>query len=188
MFVTFIAVALMSPRLVRPMASVLGRPAQRFAGFPGRLARENAMRQPGRTAATAAALMVGVTLVTFASIFAAGAKATIDDAITDNLKAELVVQNTDGFSPFSGRVLPAVAQVDGVAAVSAVRFSKAKLTGLRRRRRTSPASIRRRSRRCTRSKVEEGPQDAIRGARRRRDAGREEVVRRGPEARRRRDA
>lgn len=129
-FVTFLAIALLSPRLVRPLASVLGRPAQRFAGFPGRIARENAMRQPGRTAATAAALMVGVTLVTFASIFAAGAKATIETAINDNLQGELVVQNTDGFSPFSGRILPAVATVGGVDAVAAVRFSKAKVEGL----------------------------------------------------------
>ena len=126
-FVTFIAVALLSPRLVRPLASVLGRPAQRFAGFPGKLARENAMRQPGRTAATAAALMIGITLVTFASIFAAGAKATIDEAVTENLEAQLVIQHTDGFSPFSGRVLKAVSQVDGVSEVGGVRFSTAKV-------------------------------------------------------------
>ena len=161
-FVTFIAVALMSPRLVRPLASVLGRPAQRFAGFSGRLARENAMRQPGRTAATAAALMVGVTLVTFASIFAAGAKATIDDAITNNLKAELIVQNTDGFSPFSGRVMPAVGQVDGVSAVGAVRFSKSKLSGLKKKEANvtgvDPATFEQ----MYKVKVEKGPQDAIR--------------------------
>ena len=161
-FVTFMAVALLSPRLVRPLASVLGRPAQRFAGFPGRLARENAMRQPGRTAATAAALMVGVTLVTFASIFAAGARATIEDAITDNLKAELVVQNTDGFSPFSGRVLPAVGGVDGVAAVGGVRFSKAKLTGLKAKEAdvtgVDPGTFES----MYRTKVEKGPDDAFR--------------------------
>jgi putative ABC transport system permease protein len=160
-FTTFMAVALMSPRLVRPLASVLGRPAQRFAGFPGRLARENAMRQPGRTAATAAALMVGVTLVTFASIFAAGAKATIDDAITNNLKAELVVQNTDGFSPFSGRVMPAVAKVDGVSDVGAVRFSKARLTSLKNKEANvtgvDPATFEQ----MYKVKVEEGPQNAI---------------------------
>ena len=69
---TFLGVALLSPRLVRPLALVIGRPIERATGITGRLARENSVRQPGRTAVTAAALMIGVALVTFASIFAAG--------------------------------------------------------------------------------------------------------------------
>ena len=71
---TFFGVALLSPRLVRPLAAAIGAPIERLTGITGRLARENAMRQPGRTAVTAAALMIGVALVTFASIFAAGAR------------------------------------------------------------------------------------------------------------------
>ena len=102
---TFIGVALLSPRLVRPLANVIGRPIERATGITGQLARENSVRQPGRTAVTAAALMIGVALVTFASIFAAGAKATINGAIDKNLKSAFVVQNTDGFSPFSPEVL-----------------------------------------------------------------------------------
>ncbi len=79
---TFVAVALLSPHLVRPLASVDRAPDRSAStGFTGRLARENSIRQPGRTAVTAAALMIGVALVTFASIFAAGAKATIDGAV-----------------------------------------------------------------------------------------------------------
>ena len=69
---TFLGVALLSPRLVRPLANVIGRPIERATGITGQLARENSVRQPGRTAVTAAALMIGVALVTFASIFAAG--------------------------------------------------------------------------------------------------------------------
>lgn len=127
---SFLAVALLSPRLVRPLANLIGRPIERVAGFTGRLARENSIRQPGRTAVTAAALMIGVALVTFASIFAAGAKATIDKAIDDNLKSAFVVQNTDGFSPFSPQVLRTVDRIDGVKSVSAVRFSEAKVRGV----------------------------------------------------------
>jgi putative ABC transport system permease protein len=128
--VTFIAVALLSPRLVRPLASVIGRPIERLTGITGQLARENSVRQPGRTAVTAAALMIGVALVTFASIFAAGAKATINGAIDANLKSAFVVQNTDGFSPFSPEVLRSVDRVQGVSSVSGVRFSEAKVKGV----------------------------------------------------------
>jgi putative ABC transport system permease protein len=127
---TFLAVALLSPRLVRPLASFIGRPIERATGITGQLARENSVRQPGRTAVTAAALMIGVALVTFASIFAAGAKATINGAIDANLKSALVVQNTDGFSPFSAEVLRTVDRVDGVSSVSGVRFSQAKVQGV----------------------------------------------------------
>jgi putative ABC transport system permease protein len=127
---TFLAIALLSPRLVRPLANFIGRPIERMTGITGQLARENSVRQPGRTAVTAAALMIGVALVTFASIFAAGAKATIDKAIDQNLKSAFVVQNTDGFSPFSAQVLRNVDQVDGVSSVSAVRFSLAKVQGV----------------------------------------------------------
>jgi putative ABC transport system permease protein len=127
---TFLAVALLSPRLVRPLASFIGRPIERMTGITGQLARENSVRQPGRTAVTAAALMIGVALVTFASIFAAGAKATINGAIDTNLKSAFVVQNTDGFSPFSPEVLRTVDRVDGVSSVSGVRFSQAKVQGV----------------------------------------------------------
>ena len=128
---TFLGVALLSPRLVRPLASLIGRPIQRVTSITGQLARENSIRQPGRTAVTAAALMIGVALVTFASIFAAGATATIDKAIDDNLKSTLVIQNTDGFSPFSPEVLREANRIDGVSSVSAVRFSQARVQGVK---------------------------------------------------------
>ena len=54
------ASSLFSPRLVRPLASVVGWPLERLRGLTGRLARENTVRKPGRTAVTAAALMIGL--------------------------------------------------------------------------------------------------------------------------------
>src|SRR4051794_18852489 len=128
---TFLGVALVSPYLVRPLASLVGRPFEATRGITGRLARENTVRQPGRTAVTAAALMVGVALVTFVSIFASGVSASIAKAVDTNLKAAFVVQNTDGFSPFSARVLPAVKRVDGVSETSPARFSQAKVGGIK---------------------------------------------------------
>jgi putative ABC transport system permease protein len=128
---TFFGVALLSPRLVRPLANAVGRPIERLTGITGQLARENSMRQPGRTAVTAAALMIGVALVTFASIFAAGARDTIAKAVDDNLKGQLVVQNTDGFSSFSPQVMRTVQRVPGVRETSSVRFSQAKVRGVK---------------------------------------------------------
>ena len=127
---TFLAVALLSPRLVRPIAGVVGAPFAR-RGITGRLARENSVRQPGRTAATAAALMIGVALVTFASVFAASANKTIAKAVDDNLSAQLVVQSKDGFSGFSNGAIRDVQRVPGVQAASPVRFSKAKARGIK---------------------------------------------------------
>ena len=84
---------------MRPLAAVTGRPLERLRGLTGRLARENALRKPGRTATTAAALMIGLALVVFVTIFAAGIKSSIAAAVDRNFRGELVIQNTDGFSP-----------------------------------------------------------------------------------------
>jgi len=120
----FLGTALLSPRLVPPIAGIIGRPMR---GITGRLARENAVRQPGRTAATAAALMVGVALVAFASIFAASARKTIHDAVSNGSHAQFIVQNTDGFSSFSPLAAKRVAKVAGVKEVSPIRFASGKV-------------------------------------------------------------
>ncbi len=126
---TFLGVALLSPRLVGPIASVIGRPIEALFGVTGRLARENTVRQPGRTAVTAAALMIGVALVTFATIFAAGGKSTIDAAIDAGLRGQAVLQNQDGFSPFAAGATRRVAELEGVERVAAVRFVQARVEG-----------------------------------------------------------
>jgi putative ABC transport system permease protein len=106
---------------VRPLARVLGAP---MAGnLPGKLARENAIRQPQRTAVTAAALMVGLALVVLVTVFAAGIRGSVTKVIDDQVSAALIVQNQDGFSPIPQQAADTVAKVDGVRDVSAVRFS-----------------------------------------------------------------
>ena len=123
----FLGIALLSPRLVPPLATLIGRPLERAFGLTGRLARENSVRHPGRTAVTAAALMVGIALVTFASIFAASARETIASAVDRNVLGQVVVQNSDGFSSFSTGASQAVARADGVAATSGTRWTEARV-------------------------------------------------------------
>ena len=114
-----------------PLAAVAGWPLERLRGLTGRLARENAQRNPRRTAATAAALMIGLALVAFVTVFAAGLKASIAQAIDDNFQGELVIQNTDGFSTRS-RPAPAAAarKVPGVETVSTLQATQAKVDGV----------------------------------------------------------
>jgi putative ABC transport system permease protein len=125
---TFLGVALLSPRLVGPIAGAVGAPFERARGITGRIARENTVRYPGRTAVTAGALMVGVALVTFASVFAAGAKTTIRDAVTNGSKAQAVVESTN-FGSFTAAATQAVAHVPGVKEVSALRFGQGRVAG-----------------------------------------------------------
>ncbi len=120
----FIGVALLSPRLVPPLAAFVGSPLR---GITGRLARENTVRQPGRTAATAAALMIGVALVAFAAIFAASARTTFREAVSNGSRAQIVIENSDGFSSFSSAAAQRARQVPGVRRVSAVRFANGKV-------------------------------------------------------------
>ena len=86
-------------RAVRSLASLVGRPAQAVGGAAGGLARRNAMRQPGRTLSTAAALMIGVALVTVVTVVAAGLKDTTRGALEQRIAASHVITGADGWSP-----------------------------------------------------------------------------------------
>ena len=118
--------------------------------MPGRLARENAERQPQRTAITASALMIGLALVVFTAIFAAGLRGSIDKVIDEQLsRSALIVTHDDGFSP----VPPGVADAARQTAGRRRRLADALRPGQRQgRRRLGPghrASTRRRSRSCS---------------------------------------
>ncbi len=124
----FVGVAGFASRLVRPLASVLGWPALRIGGAAGRLARENAMRNPARTAATAAALMIGLALITFVAVLAQGLRDSIVDAIDRQVNAPYVVVSEDNFSPFEPAADAALAAVEG-ATVVGVRGDRARVAG-----------------------------------------------------------
>jgi putative ABC transport system permease protein len=81
----------LGPVAVRPAASVLGAPAAALRGLGGRLARDNALRHPRRTAATAAALMVGVAVAAMFTVLGASLKASAAQGVDRTLTADLVV-------------------------------------------------------------------------------------------------
>jgi putative ABC transport system permease protein len=122
-----IAVSLFSPLLVRPLADLAGWPLERVRRLTGRLARENSKRNPGRTAVTAAALMIALALVTFITVFAAGLKSSVAQVIDENFAGGLVIENSDGFSPIPAGAAVAAAKVPGVKTVASVRSAEARV-------------------------------------------------------------
>jgi len=124
----FLGVAMVAPRLVRPLAAVLGWPGARVGGSAGELARRNAMRNPGRTAATAAALMIGLTLVTTVAVLGQGLRATATDAVERQILADYVVTSENGFDLLPPAIGRQIAGVPGVES-SSVRSDKARVLG-----------------------------------------------------------
>ncbi len=98
-----IALVVLGPLAAKPGGSAIGLIVQKLRGLPGRLARENSVRNPKRTSSTAAALMVGVAIVAMATIFASSIKASFNELIGENLSGDLFVVSTNfggvGFSP-----------------------------------------------------------------------------------------
>jgi putative ABC transport system permease protein len=124
-----LGVSLFSPRLVRPLAAFAGWPLQRLRRLTGRLARENSQRNPSRTAVTAAALMIGLALVTFVTVFAAGLKDSVAQVVDENFEGGLVIQNTDGFSPIPAGAAAAARRAPGVELVATIRSTEAEVLG-----------------------------------------------------------
>jgi putative ABC transport system permease protein len=128
--VMMFGVALLAPVLVRPLARFIGAPLERMQGMTGRLARENAERQPQRTAITASALMIGLALVVFTAIFAAGISGSVDKVVDEQFsRTALFVTHDDGFSPISPEVADRLRGVEGVQVVSPMRFDQANIRG-----------------------------------------------------------
>ena len=125
----FIGVALLSSRLVVPLTRLVGLPARRMGGAAGTLAEGNAIRDPGRTASTAAALMIGIALVTFVGVLAQGLRVSNSDAIEEQIQADLVVTSQDGYTEFPAAVGDAAAEIEGTDVVSNVRQDVAEVDG-----------------------------------------------------------
>ena len=125
----FAGIAMISSRLVRPLAALVGWPANRVGGAAGKLAQENSRRNPGRTAATAAALMIGLALVTFISVVAEGMRASNRDAIEEQVVADYVMTSQNGFEPFVASAGDALARAPGAGVVSSVRSEIAGAAG-----------------------------------------------------------
>jgi len=124
----FAGIALLAPRLVKPLARVVGWPARRAGGVAGELAGANAVRNPGRTASTAAALMIGLTLVTVVAVLGSGFSATTRAAVSDQVRADHVIDGDEGLG-FRASEGDALARVPGVTNASHVRSDTALVQG-----------------------------------------------------------
>lgn len=104
----FLGVSVLGRTIALPLSRAIGAPLPRLKGVTGTLARENTMRNPKRTAASASALMIGVGLIAFISIFASSAKASINATIDRTFAGDFVINSGAGSS--GGGVAPALAQ------------------------------------------------------------------------------
>ena len=130
--VVFIGVSILGPVLARPVTRVLGAPLPRARGMSGALARQNAMRNPKRTARTAASLMIGVGLVGFITIFAASTKTSIAGGLERDYRGTHIIESgaydsTAGLSP---DLAASLRNLDGIEAVSESRVTQAVVGGL----------------------------------------------------------
>jgi putative ABC transport system permease protein len=128
--VSFVGVALLTPLISRPVVSALGR---LFSwSLPGRLGRLNSGRNPRRTAITAAALMVGIALVTGVTVVMNSAKTSLAAQAEDTVKAEIVIggdQNGPRPPTFDDSVLAAARKVSGVRAAAGIWNDQAQVDG-----------------------------------------------------------
>ncbi len=121
---------------VAAISSVIGKPVlvacrALFAGVfgtTGRLAGENALRDPRRTGATASALMIGLALVSTIGVLAASLNKSVDDVVDEQFTADLLVQSTT-FLPFSTAVGDRIEKVDGVGTISRQQLTTAQYDG-----------------------------------------------------------
>jgi putative ABC transport system permease protein len=129
--IVFIGVAVLGPVLARPLSRVIGAPLAALRGMTGTIARENAMRNPKRTSATAAALMIGVALVGLITILAASTKASIASSIEDDFRGDLVVaaQGGMGTGGLSTDLADRLASLPELDAVTGYRIAAAEVDG-----------------------------------------------------------
>ncbi|MET1036409.1 MAG: ABC transporter permease [Arthrobacter sp.] len=114
---SFPGVLLLGSLFLPPAVSAAGRLA-RPAGVPGRLAALNAVRNPGRTTATASALLIGVTLVSMMMVGAQTAKASLDGALASEYLVDVTVEGHGRDTPLDSGDAGEVLRVDGVAAAA----------------------------------------------------------------------
>ncbi|HEY1564666.1 MAG TPA: FtsX-like permease family protein [Gaiellaceae bacterium] len=125
----FLGIALLSARFARPLAWALGGPASRFGGVAGALARDNARRNPQRTASTASALMIGLALVTLVAVIAAGITKSFRGAVNDLWISGYAITAQNNFDPIPIAAGSAAARTPGVQAIANVRGGDALIFG-----------------------------------------------------------
>jgi putative ABC transport system permease protein len=125
----FFGVSMNAARVVRPLAALLGAPARAVGGAPGILARDNATRNPARTASTASALMIGLALVTFVAIFGQGVFKSFEDAVDELFIADYAITATNTFTPIDVAAGESLVGKPGVSDVTPIRAGSAHFLG-----------------------------------------------------------
>ena len=123
----FVAVAMIASRVVRPLAFLLGAPGARFGGTAGTLARENAARNPARTASTAAAVMIGLALITYFAVIGEGFRSSFTSSVSQLFVADYAI--TAGQNQLTNKAAAAVRKVPEIEAVTEIRGAQAKRNG-----------------------------------------------------------
>ena len=118
---TFLGVTSLSTTVARPVSGAIGAPIQRLFGTPGKLARDNAMRSPRRTARTASALMIGVALISAAAVFASSLRDTFGRILDQSITADYIVTD-ESFQGLPPGVASGMAALPELGAVSPFRF------------------------------------------------------------------
>jgi putative ABC transport system permease protein len=119
--VAVLGMLVVAPVMTRPFVRVIAWPFVRIGGVVGRLARENALRVPKRTATTASALMIGLALIAGLAVLANSVKASVSDGVRNELTSDYVLNG--GTAPVPGTVAVAarrLPQVSSVATLSMV--------------------------------------------------------------------
>jgi putative ABC transport system permease protein len=127
----FAGMALLAPRLVGPLARFVGAPARKAGGVAGELAGANSIRNPGRTASTAAALMIGITLVTLVAVLGASLTKANTAALDEEVHAGYVIDSPEGL-PFRAAGGDELARIAGVKGATHVRSDRALVDGKER--------------------------------------------------------
>jgi putative ABC transport system permease protein len=125
----FIAIALFSSRLVRPLVAIVGAPAARAGGIAGRLAGANSNRNPTRTARTAGALMIGLALIALVATLTSGLQASSRKSDERQTSASYVITSKTTYDPIDTGTGAAAAQATGVTTGSSVRGDTARAFG-----------------------------------------------------------
>lgn len=121
----FFGVVMLVAALARSMARVIGWFLSR-RGVTGRLAQGNAMRNPRRTAATSAALVVGLSLVCLVAIVSASVKSSIRTGVQEGVRADYIL-SAQGLTGFSPQVSERVASLPSVEATTGLRLGRVRI-------------------------------------------------------------
>ncbi|MCB1029325.1 MAG: ABC transporter permease, partial [Microthrixaceae bacterium] len=131
--VTLLSFLVVGPLVIGPVGRIIGAPLRRFGGPVGRIASENARRNPSRTTATAAALTIGVAIATALAVFVASLVGSVKGGFEEQLRGQIVVSSGLGGATAGGlpeEVMSEVADTDGIDTLARVRFIPATVTGI----------------------------------------------------------